>query len=456
MNCKQISKLAVWAIFAAATACGGETPPTAEELLPILEGGVRTIRHPESVKTPTPDVVEAESVQDAVNAAKDRQKKELVVGTASNGSVTSADFVMFGSGVGAVATGLAVFEEHEDITASRLAQREAYVAAYMRAKANLLRLLRATELETSQELRSKLQRATDGKQSGMAQGETAQQTIINRATGLLRGYVVFDVKDEPSTTDSSVHQVFVTLAATPRTMGLAQRLSAVQIQSESLTAGLHQLLVELRQGLVPPIGARVIDSPTTGERAFVGFGSSVLMASEALAPTLRGDSAAEEAARLVSLQSLLELIRGDEVTWEGRLHTKQHETYKTFEPLAAGDPLQPREPRQVNRLSEMRREFLAEFEQEHTIRAISKGSIPPGAVTRTWRDPQQGWAFGIVVWLPSTSRLAAGLVEQMQQPAVDSEVPNSAPKANIATPSNTRVRVPLSIGPTGRLNPDDL
>ena len=449
--------LAISALMIGATVAGAaDTPPTVDELLPVpvFQGGSTHIRQPAAVRTSSADLVEAASVQDAVNAAQARQKEELTRSPVA-GTNAPADFLIFGSGVGAVSTGLAVFEEHVDLTASRMAQREAYVTAYQRAKANLLQLLRSTELEKNQELQSRIRRATDGENAGDHQTQMSSQAITTRAAGLLRGYVVFEVKDEPDTADRSVHQVFVTLAATPATMARAQRVSAVQIEAESLQSGLQQLMIELQQGLVPPIGARVVDVPTTGERAFVGFGSAVLMAGEPLAPTVQGDRAAEQAARLVALQSLMELLKGDEMTWEGRLRTRQQQTLKSFEPLAATDPLQPKEPQQVQRLAERRREFLAEFEQEETIRAVGRGTIPPGTVSRTWHNPQQGWAFGIVVWVPSTARLAADIVGQMERPAIDDIPVNPAPSKSSGVPPSEQRRVPLPIGPTGRLNPDD-
>lgn len=459
MRSTQMLVMTATVMMAAGVVWGADTPPAVDELIPVLQGGATQVQQPAAIRTLGNDVIQAASAQDAVNAAQASQRDELSR-TGKVGANAPADYVIFGSGVGAVSTGLAEFEVHADITAARMAKREAYVTAYQRAKANLLQLLRSSELEKNQELQTRIQRATDGKNSGVHQSQVSLQTIRGRAAGLLRGYIVFEVKDEPSPTDGSVHQVYVTLAATPATMARAQRVSAVQIEADSLRSGLQQLMVELQQGLVPPIGARVVDVPATGERAFVGFGSAVLMADEPLAPTLFGDSSAEEAARLVGLQSLLELLKGDEVTWEGRLRTRQQQTFKSFEPLVAADPLQPKEPQQVKRLKEMQREFLAEFEQEEIIRAVGRGTIPAGAIARTWRDQEQGWAFGIVVWVPSATRVAAEIVQQMERSPIDDGPAGPVSATGSAFPSSDAIsserrRIPTPIGPTGRLNRKD-
>ena len=438
---------------------GGEAAPSVDELIPAYRGGATKINKPDAVIRKSDDLLEAATAQDAVNAAHEQQREQLAE-TSIIGPHLAADFIEFGSGVGAVATGLGVFEEYPDLTAARTAKREAFIVAYQSAKANLIQLLRSSKLEKNQELQTRIRRATDGQNSGTALSQSSSGDIKAQVAGLLRGYIVFEVKDEPSPADPTVHQVLVTIAATPRTMASIQRLSAVQIEAASLRDGLQQLMVELQHGLVPPIGARVVDVPATGERAFVGFGSAVLMADEPLAPSLFGDSAAEEAARLVALQSLLELLEGDEVTWQGKIRSRQQKTFQSYEPLVADEPLQPAEPQQVKRLKEQQRAFLAEFEQEQSIRAVGRGRIPAGSITRTWRDQHQGWAYGIVTWLPSTEAVSNSIVQQMNQPAIvdapstpETSIDREQTLSQPQLPNRSRVRLP--IGPNGSLNRKD-
>lgn len=433
-----------------------DVAPAVEELIPVVQGGARQIQQPAAVRNHSVDVIEAASAQDAVNAALSRQQDELTESRLS-GTSTPADFVIFGSGIGAVSTGRAVFREHDDITAARIDKREAYVTAYQRAKGNLLKLLRSPDLEKNQEIKTRIHRATDGKNSGVDQTQVSSQLIESRVSGMLRGYIVFSVQDEPSQSDRSVHEVFVTLAATPMTMARAKRVSAVQIQADSLQSGLQQLMVELQQGLVPPIGARVIDVPAAGEKAFVGFGSAVLMEDEPAAQILLGNDSAEEAAKLFGYQSLMELLQGDEITWQGRTRSRQQQTYRSFEPMVNADPLQPVEPQQVQKLKEVQQKFLAEFEQEEVIQAVGRGKLPIGTITRTWRDKDQGWAFGIVTYIPSATVTAAEIIRQMDQSVLDdgpagsasNPGPSSQPSEMLPT---ERRRAPLPPGPSGRLD----
>ena len=51
------------------------------------------------------------------------------------------------------------------------------------------------------------------------------------------------------------------------------------IEADSLRDGLNQVIAEVRSGLVPPVGGRIIMMRSTGETAFVGFGSAVVRSS---------------------------------------------------------------------------------------------------------------------------------------------------------------------------------
>ena len=117
MRNRQMFVITASVMTGAAVAWGADTPPTVDELLPVFQGGSTQILRPAAVRTPSADLVEAASVQDAVIAAQARQREELTK-TPVIGANAPADFLIFGSGVGAVSTGLAVFEEHADVTAS--------------------------------------------------------------------------------------------------------------------------------------------------------------------------------------------------------------------------------------------------------------------------------------------------------------------------------------------------
>jgi len=67
------------------------------------------------------EVVRAESAQDAFNVVVDQKKVGCVRAE-------------FGSGFGWVATGMGTYERMEDVVASRISKRNAYVTAYMMAR----------------------------------------------------------------------------------------------------------------------------------------------------------------------------------------------------------------------------------------------------------------------------------------------------------------------------------
>src|SRR5581483_7385300 len=95
------------------------------------------------------NVVSAASAQDAVNAAVRENVKQAGAGTAVE---TAARWATFPSGLGVVATGLASYRRMENPTATRLAQRQAYVIAFLRAKAELAKFLQGVSSDGSEQV----------------------------------------------------------------------------------------------------------------------------------------------------------------------------------------------------------------------------------------------------------------------------------------------------------------
>ena len=70
--------------------------------------------------------------------------------------------------------------------------------------------------------------------------------------------------------------MYVTIVATDKTMGKFSRPANDTLIVENLTDGMNAVLAEIQSGVVPPVGGRIVDVPSTGEIAFVGFGSAVV------------------------------------------------------------------------------------------------------------------------------------------------------------------------------------
>jgi len=117
------------------------TTLTADDFLPIVQAPeeqraeLGAVRQPESVKVEADAVLEqpvtsAATVQDAINAVVAERKQGCVMIAVPSG------------GYGFVATGIGTYRKNMDnVTAERIAQRNAYVEAYMQAKSQMASLL---------------------------------------------------------------------------------------------------------------------------------------------------------------------------------------------------------------------------------------------------------------------------------------------------------------------------
>ena len=147
-------------------------------------------------------------------------------------------------------------------------------------------------------------------------------------------YVVYEINDDPQR-----KMVSVSIFTTPNTRGKLNRPTASSIESGSLYYALDQLLAEIKAGLVPPTGGRILAVPSTGETALVGFGSAVVETDENAAEQARLHLSAQKVAVAHAQDSLCGMIIGDKVTWEGQVIERHRNTLASFDDATQGDPV---------------------------------------------------------------------------------------------------------------------
>ena len=126
-----------------------QVPPTADDFLPVVQGGPSDVKQPQQVAVKG-KVVSAASAQDAVNAAVGENVKGLKNGDTPE---VGAKQVMYPSGLGYVATGVAGYRTVENPTLTRIAKRKAYVIAFTKAKKNLAEFLGELDNEGKETIR---------------------------------------------------------------------------------------------------------------------------------------------------------------------------------------------------------------------------------------------------------------------------------------------------------------
>ena len=422
---------------------------TADDFLPPVTGGPSDVKQPEKVAI-TNDKVTAASAQDAINVAVQENVKELK----DNIEEVGARMVSFPSGLGFVATGAAFYREMPNPTATRIAKRQAYVIAFAKAKKNLAEILGGLSNDSKEAIREQFVNINLPEEEMTNISTQSDEALRQSVEMLLRGFVIYQVKD-----DVANGTVYVSIVTTPKTRGKYARPAPNMVVAETLRDGLNQVIAEVRSGLVPPVGGRIITMRATGETAFVGFGSSVVRTSENRTVQQRHNLEAQKIAAMRSKDALCGLIVGDKAMWEGNVTESMQDSVQEFESLVRDDPLAAKDPTAVRKLEQARETFVARMASNDAYTSARKGLLPPGVNTKTWFDEDNAWSFGMSVYAPSLTNAAASAAREMQESQIVQPVDDRAFPATGNVPGATRpdVKKPgskVKPGPTGKIDPD--
>jgi hypothetical protein len=434
--------LAVW--FAPATVLA---QISADDFLPVAQGGPKEVKEPEKVAMKGTTVTAA-SAQDAVNTAEQKNIDEAV----------GARMVQFPSGLGFVATGMATYRAMENPTATRIAKRQAYVIAFTKAKKNLAEILGGLSNEGKESVRESLVNINLPKSEMTNISTESDESLRQTVDMMLRGFVIYEVKD-----DTAQNTVYVTIATTPKTRGKVARPAPNMVEANDLRDGLNQVIAEVRSGLVPPVGGRIITMRSTGETAFVGFGSSVVRTSQNNAVQLKLNLEAQKIAGMRAKDALCGLIVGDQASWEGSVKESLKDQVQEFESGTAGDPLARKDPASAKKLDEARQTFVSRMESNDVYQSARSGILPPGVNTKTWFDADHAWAYGMSVYVPSLTNAAATSGREMRESTILQPTDDRGGAASQKQSSGfsdekggsvNRPGKTVKPGPTGRIEPD--
>lgn len=226
-----------------------------DDFLPATLGGTTEVK---GQVNESKELVEAETAQDAINAAVDDHE-------------IGAREVRFGSGFGWVATGASTYIDSANINASRISKRNAYVKAFIMAKKVLAECLGGLTTEGKTKVTEAMTTTDSDTESSAASSSVTTESVKQAVDMLLRGFIVYEVFD-----DEDNKTIYVSIVTTPKTRGKFGRVAGNVLEAASIGDGLQAVLAEVKAGVVPPVGDRIITVKGTGEVAIVGFGSHVI------------------------------------------------------------------------------------------------------------------------------------------------------------------------------------
>lgn len=383
------------------------------DFLPPVQGGDEQIEKPKQVKIKK-DVVEAASAQDAMNAAVRQNRKDLGADpkAATESPEIGAKWLKFGSGVGVLATGMATYSHVPNPTTTRIAQRNAYVVAYIQAKAAMARSVSSISVEGRNVLATASREINTDDANVTEEASITVEQLNQSAAALLKGYVTYSTKEIPASVyidnvkDSELRFVFVSIASTPKTQTLVTRQGAVQ-KVDKLIDGLNEMVLDIKKGLIPPVGGRVITVPSSKQTAFIGFGTAVIGTSRNRALLARKKLSAQKIAAARARDSLFGIIGGDRVIWQTGIGSTVGEESKEALTFAKKDPL----AQDHGAIDESLESYKSSIESNRviseTVESTRKGILPPGIKEKTWLSADGHWAYSLMVYYPPLSNFAA-------------------------------------------------
>ncbi len=409
--------------------------PSAADFIPLISGGTAKIAEPDKVKVEK-DEVTAASAQDAINAGVAENKKDLAAGDLMAGAV----LMHFPSGIGVLATGRSTYSTHENATATQIAKRKSYVIAFIQAKKELASFLDGVSNDSKEEIREELSNVNLSDDEMTNISTSSEESLRQCVDMMLRGFVIYEVND-----DDKNGEVMVSIVTTPKTRGQVARPAGHAIDAKSLEAGIEQAIAEIKTGVVPPIGGRIITIRDTGETAFVGFGAAVVGQSDNAKVKPKLKYAAQKAAAMRAQDALCGLIRGDKTSWEGTLDDKHLEEVKEYVVADTPEPLN--NPGAFKKLDKARESFVAVMKTKDAYKSARSGKLPAGVTTKTYFDPEGAWSYGIAVYSPTMTKEIEKIADEVRSADI-LEGPG-------ATPAPKGKKPPVKKGPSGKVGEDD-
>ncbi|MBQ3893638.1 MAG: hypothetical protein II737_09640 [Mailhella sp.] len=398
------------------------------------------IRQPQSVKTEKgldgKPAVSAPSAQDAINAAI----REIPAGD-------GCEQIRFPSGFGWVSSGTSIYKAMPNKVASLTAQRLAYQKAHLQARNNLARTLYGLSTDGKTQMSSELATITTDTDTMANTNDTAGEAITEKVNGMLRGYVLYDLKDEQKDGHGIVT---VTIVATPRTMNAATRVDSSAISAGSVREGVRQVLTELSSGLLPPVGGKTILAKT-GELAYVGFGSAIVKENPDPALSARLSLDAQKMAAMRARSALCGIIIGDEISSASKLDAATSQLSTQFEKEEKNGLFfwRDKDEGRIRKLEEQKTAFLSSETFKEEISSVRRGVLPPGVTVKTFFNDEKSIVTGVAVYMPSASMGA----DQFRKAMGASRILQPLDRAPQAGGGKGLPQMPGQ-GPTGRVQQD--
>ncbi|MGR5165928.1 hypothetical protein ACPV5L_01855 [Vibrio astriarenae] len=305
--------------------------------------------------------------------------------------------ITVGSGVGILSSGSGSYESYENRNATLLSKRAAYMKAFQIAKKQLVENMEGMNNMCTTAVTESMDVIDTGTDAAANTTSLTSDSCAESVQGALAGYVTFDVYDNPE--DKHVR---VSLISTPKTRQQTQRKVGALTQTTNPNDIFKQIVGDLQAGVMPPVGAKVITNPETGESYVLGFGSSILRENKTPSVQRKLASMSKSQAQAKARNGLIAVMQGEQVYWEGSFSEDQLEKNEQFE-----YPPESIDPAEAIILADNKHEFINNLKASDSYKSFASGKVPPGVSTKTFKSTDGDWMLAVAVYAPSLEAASA-------------------------------------------------
>ena len=434
--------------------CGGAAFAfSADDFIPPVqakdkaqEAELLTVKDKDAVKTVQDEnldmkVTEAATLQDAANSIVEKMKRGCQIVRLS-----PEDGLTF------IATGIGTFNpNHKNVVMSRIEQRNAYVTAFMDAKAQMAQTVGEIVVRGATNFDKKLETLHTPQKSLKNIESELSESQMQSVRKVLKGYVTYAVKDDGE------GSIYVSIASSPKTRGKYNRRGTDGIVAGNVTEGLNTLFAEIKNNLVPPVGGRIIEIPDTGEVVWVGFGNAVIDKDDEPDVQAELNLVAEQIAGIRARDALAGIILGDDTRWEGHADEGTKKQKKDFDKAQQSDHTTKESEAEMRALQARRSELRSGLSTGTAIQSLRNGVLPPGTMVETELDENEYFAYGIALYMPSLTNQVRDASREMdeaqivvQPPKQDSAADEKDSSSSFEGQQNShKQELDIKKGPTG-------
>jgi len=204
-------------------------------------------------------------------------------------------------------------------------------------------------------------------------------------------------------------RVTVSLVTTPKTQGALQKIGNGGVVSGTLQEGLTAAFNNIKTGLIPPGGGKIVTVPSTREVMWVGFGSEIIRKNRNSAVMRILKQEAKDTARERARAALLAVINGEDVYAATELNEEFEKEIKQMDTVVDAEGNEELHKREKDKVTAM-----ASQAKKRKFGSEVIADLPEGVSVNTYLTRDGNWAYGVALYSAKATDAAIDLAKHME------------------------------------------